>query len=225
MNWHFLGAKGAVNYVPMSLVHMDEPLISEDNLLIKIGKIAGECYNSSKDDAACKRRALSCIERGHHSPWEHHNFTLKCVVDRGTSHALVRHRHCAFQQSSTIYQRYNSQINIVAQPTIDPRTGRAVMPFTEAEEHTFTSMSITYLQSLNDKMTAGRARDLLPTCLATTLIITTNVRELEYIIQRRQGPGDSERMHVFDYMLEDWFNEHFPLVHEAFCKWYLEHPL
>ena len=225
MEWHFIGQKGGVNYVPMDLTEIGEPLISENDLLIKIGIIAGECYNSSKEAEACRRRALSCIARGHHSPWEHHNFTLRCIVDRGTSHALVRHRHCAFQQSSTIYQKYTSGISVIAQPKTDPCTGRDVTPFTESEEHELEQVGLAYKQNIDGKIAAGRARDILPTCLATTLIITTNMRELMYIARRRSGPGDSERMHVFDHMLSEWIKDHFPLTYAEFSKWYEGHPL
>ena len=92
--------------VPISVEHL-AGVMPENSLLCFIGRIAGECYGSAIDENKCINRALNCIARGHHSPWEHYNVTIKCTVDRGTSHALVRHRHCAFQQSSTIYQKYD----------------------------------------------------------------------------------------------------------------------
>ena len=80
-------------------------VMSQDSMLDLVGQVAGECYMSDMSHDKCTKRALNCILRGHHSPWERVSVKLKCTVDRGTSHALVRHRHCAFQQSSTIYHK------------------------------------------------------------------------------------------------------------------------
>ena len=94
--------------IPMKVEEMGLQFLNEKDLLAYVGNIAGECYNSSRDLDACVKRGLSCIKRGHHTPFEHAIITLKCTVDRGVSHALVRHRHCAFQQSSTIYQKFDT---------------------------------------------------------------------------------------------------------------------
>ena len=56
------------------------PILPEQSALEFIGQVAGECYNSSRDSEACVKRALGCIKRGHHSPFEHFNITLKCTV-------------------------------------------------------------------------------------------------------------------------------------------------
>jgi len=185
----------------------------EEDLLLFIGKVAGECYNSSMDKDKCMQRALNCIKRGHHSPFEHANITLKCTVDRGVSHALVRHRHCAFQQSSTIYQKFQ-EIEIIEQPDI-----------TNAELDCYRCNEFTYHQLLNNRKPASRARDVLPNALATNLIITTNIRQWMYMIQRRCGPGDSDNMHEWCKMVRKWFEIHYPQITLAFDCWYQEHPL
>ena len=182
----------------------------EHDVLVLVGQIAGECYNSDMSDDKSIIRALNCIHRGHHSPWEHANITLNCTVDRGVSHALVRHRHCAFQQSSTIYQKYGEVIIIEDTPMSDQ--------FAIACE-------IEYKRLLNDGWTAGEARDCLPTDLATNIIITTNLRQWMYMIQRRSGPGDSDKMHKWDKLVREWFTQNYPRLTLAFDTWYGEHPL
>ena len=201
-------------FVDLSIEPMGD-LMDEDTLLTFIGEIAGECYNSSKARQSCINRALTCIKNGHHSPWEHYNLTFKCVVDRGVSHALVRHRHCAFQQSSTIYQRYKDDIKIVGNALDVP--GREYRLYEKAEE--------TYHDSINKGVAPSRARDVLPTALATNLIITTNIREYMYILQRRVGPGDSDNMHKFVALLREQFKKFYPKILKAFDAWYLNHPL
>lgn len=183
---------------------------AEQVVLRHVGEIAGECYNSSKDTDKCIQRALNCIKRGHHSPWEHINVTLKCTVDRGVSHALVRHRHCAFQQSSTIYQKFDELVFIEPNALSDQL----------AEQ-----IEQEYKWHIEEGMKPSEARDVLPNCLATNLIITTNIRQWMYMIQRRCGPGDSENMHRWCQRTREWFEQNYPEVTAAFDAWYQEHPL
>ena len=200
--------------VPMKLEPLGLFFAYEEDLLSFIGRVAGECYNSSMNKDRCMQRALNCIKRGHHSPFEHANITLKCTVDRGVSHALVRHRHCAFQQSSTIYQKFQEIECIGDSETIPIYKKQA---YCESE--------IAYKQALNDCCSPSSARDVLPNALATNLIITTNIRQWMYMIQRRCGPGDSDNMHAWCKMVREWFEEHYPHMTLAFDTWYDKHPL
>ena len=199
--------------VPMKVEPMGLFFEYEEDLLSFIGRVAGECYNSSMDKDKCMQRALNCIKRGHHSPFEHANVTLKCTVDRGVSHALVRHRHCAFQQSSTIYQKFQEIECIGCHDVCEDK----LSVYRQAE--------IQYMKLLNDGHAPSSARDVLPNALATNLIITTNIRQWMYMIQRRCGPGDSDNMHAWCEMVREWFEEHYPRLTFAFDTWYDEHPL
>lgn len=198
--------------VPISIEHLSG-VMSENQLLCFIGRIAGECYGSAIDENKCINRALNCIARGHHSPWEHYNVTIKCTVDRGTSHALVRHRHCAFQQSSTIYQKYD-ELCIIKQDDI---SDEEIMLYNECEEN--------YIRMTQGHIVPSRARDILPNALATNLIITTNIRQWMYMIQRRCGPGDSNNMHEWCKITRKWFENYYPRITAAFDEWYNRHPL
>ena len=194
--------------VPISIESIGVTFSPEKDVLEFIGKVAGECYNSSKDTDKCRVRALNCIKRGHHSPWEHISVTLRCTVDRGVSHALVRHRHCAFQQSSTIYQKYDE--------------------LTFIENCVSNDMLSVIEKEYKDLLTnnkSSEARDVLPNCLATNLIITTNFRQWMYMIQRRDGPGDSENMHIWCRKTREWFERNYPEITRAFDAWYEDHPL
>lgn len=200
--------------IPMSIQWMGVgDLPSEKDVLVFIGKCAGEAYNSSMDADKCMQRALGCIKRGHTSVFEHMNITLKSTVDRGVSHALVRHRHCAVTQSSTIYQKFQ-EIEIIEQPDV-----------TEEELECFRHDELVYRQLLERGKKPSRARDVLPTELATNVIITTNLRQWMYMLQRRIGPGDSDNMHKWDTMIRAWFENTYPQITLAFDTWYDSHPL
>lgn len=197
--------------VPMNVEYFGlHDIPAEQDLLAFIGKCAGEAYNSNLDRDKCIQRALNCIKRGHHSVFEHYSLTLRSTVDRGTSHALVRHRHCAVTQSSTIYQKYGEVIVIEDSPVSDDF---------------YITSEVEYKRLLNKGVAAGEARDCLPTDLATNIIITTNLRQWMYMIQRRSGPGDSDKMHKWDKMVRTWFEEYYPQLTLAFDTWYEKHPL
>ena len=187
-------------------------LLSEDELLKFIGAVAGECYSSSMDKDKCITRALNCIKRGHHSPFEHANITLKCTVDRGVSHALVRHRHCAFQQSSTIYQKFD-EITVIESDVC------------ACSSHVLCDIEKEYKKHIEGGRKPSEARDILPNCLATNLIITTNMRQWQYMFRRRNGPGDSDNMHEWAKMVRKFFEERYPRTTTMFDIWYEGHPL
>ena len=199
--------------IPIKVEPMGLHFVYEEDLLSFIGRVAGECYNSSMDKDKCVERALNYVKRGHHSPFEHANVTLKCTVDRGVSHALVRHRHCTFQQSSTIYQKFQEIECIGCHDVCEDK----LSVYRQAE--------IQYMKLLNDGYPPSSARDVLPNALATNLIITTNIRQWMYMIQRRCGPGDSDNMHEWCKMIRAWFEEHYPRLTLAFDVWYEKHPL
>ena len=223
MDWYSLDAEH-VDSLPITVETMTD-LMTQDALLEFIGKVARVCYNSSDEPGACRRRALNAITSGHHSPWEHYNITILSCVDRGTTHALVRHRHCAFQQGSTIYQKYNENIKVISLPTVDPATGKSTPEYTKDVPLLLDAVYIMYKRQLNNNIPTHQARDLLPTDLASNLIITTNFRQWMYIMQRRVGPGDTVRMHTWAYMIRKLFEEHYPDILAAFDDWYKKHPL
>lgn len=196
----------------------------EELVMTFIGQVAGTCYASPDDKDACIRRALKCIKDGHHSPFEHFNITISCLTDRGTSHALVRHRHCAFQQSSTIYQKYRGGITVASMPVKDPCTGDNTEWY-DGLPNMYESMYMLYAKMVADGVPASRARDVLPNALATQLIITTNLRQWMYMIQRRTGKGDAVRMHVWAKQVRTLLEDKLPKITAAFDNWYSGHPL
>lgn len=231
--WKDLGMHGVVAVLPMSV----EPVgfwMSEQDLLEFIGKCAGNAYkgqdfNTLETDDSSIKRALNCIRDGHHSVLEHVNMTILAIVDRGVSHALVRHRHTAFTQSSTIFERFNSHIEIIAVPIEDPYfpgiDNPACTRISDAELEAIKYCAVEYMSKLREGVPPSRARDVLPTVLATRLVMTTHIGEWVYIAKRRAGKGDTVRMHCFAHMLDDILRQHYPRIMEAFDNYYAKRPL
>lgn len=172
---------------------------SEAELLDLCGRAAGECYKAEDSAEANKNRVLNCIKKGHTSILEHATISFTVKTDRGTSHALVRHRHCAFTQESTIYVNYNrfETLEFIALPTLDVYKNNYAFPDNYNAELKKYCQAATdeYSRLLNKGIVPGIARDVLPNCLATTIHITTNLRELQSILKIRRAPADSVRMH------------------------------
>lgn len=171
-------------FIPVSVQLIDT--VNETEVITKLGQIAGVAYQSG--NANYTQRLLKCMKDGHESVLEHENISVKIVCDRATTHALVRHRHCAYTQESTIYCNYN-------------RFG--ILQFIEPQEFSdefFTQVAELYL---GDSRPAGIKRDILPNCTKTTLIMTTNIREWRYIIGLRSDPKDSGRMHTVIKLLKE----------------------
>jgi thymidylate synthase (FAD) len=197
----------------ISVERLYSTVCCDSELLHNVGLIAGVTHGSANDVFACKKRALSCIEWGHHSVFEHILVTLRCVVDRGTSHAIVRHRHCAFTQQSTIYSK-DTELTIVPSRQL-----------TTDELSMYKDIEHTYVSLLDKGVSPAQARDVLPTCTATTLIITTSIREWMYIMHRRTGKGDSDSMHEWARQVRILFEDWIPQTVKAFDAWYEKHPL
>ena len=179
-------------FIPVSVQLIDT--VNETEVITKLGQIAGVAYQS--DNANYTQRLLKCMKDGHESVLEHENISVKIVCDRATTHALVRHRHTAYTQESTIYCNYN-------------RFGK--LQFIEPQEFSdefFTQVAELYL---GDSRPAGIKRDILPNCTKTTLIMTTNIREWRYIIGLRSDPKDSGRMHTVIKLLREQLQSVLPL--------------
>lgn len=192
----------------------------EERALINIaGGSAGICYRAEDSYEKNKQRIISCIKKGHTSVLEHANISFEVLCDRGTSHALVRHRHCAFTQESTIYTNYEKQgtLAFIALPFVDHyKSGyKPDYDYNEILSGMFEEAVKMYETLLDRGLPAGIARDILPNCTATILKITTNFRELQSILNIRKQPSDSVRMHQVIYLLEKALRQEYPILTAA----------
>ena len=76
------------------------------NALQQIGEYAGICYNSSLDEEACVKRAVSCKDKGHLATLRFAHATFHVSgISRACSHQFVRSKHLDFLQRSQRYCR------------------------------------------------------------------------------------------------------------------------
>ena len=152
-------------------------------LLNTVERAARNCYQSEDKiaDGSAEKIVRFLINNKHFSMLEFANLTFKMVMDRATAMQLTRHRMCTFAIESTRYCNYNKtgEIKVIAPEGLND----------SAYDTWYTSMimaEVTYMSLIQEeKMPAEVARSVLPQCLATTVFMHTNVRELRHILSLR----------------------------------------
>jgi thymidylate synthase (FAD) len=158
------------------------------NNMLKAIEIAGRnCYKSedkiTKDSAEAFVQML--IDRGHEAMLEHApNISVKFHVPRGLTHEYVRHRLASFGQESTRYCNYNkgkfgSQLTLI--PMMDDLTKEQI----KRRKLLWEYIEKVYLAEIQEGIKPQQARDNLPICLKSDIVITTNVRHWREIFRQR----------------------------------------
>jgi len=118
------------------------------------------------------------MEMGHHSPFEHVNFTFGIEkISRVTTHQLVRHRLASYSQQSQRYVKYED-LKYIIPPSI------------QKDKEIFFRKTIefakqTYEQLINSGVPVEDARYVLPEACETKIIVTMNARELLHFFRLR----------------------------------------
>ena len=150
---------------------------------------ARQCYSemTGKETYAeyTKERAEKLLDTvlksGHTSVLEHANYTFAISgISRVTSHQLVRFRHMSFSQQSQRYTTLNENASYVLPPSI---AGNVLLAYKYRQ-------FVDYANEMYQHMvTAGvpkeDARYLIPHSVETSLILTTNARELHHAFKLR----------------------------------------
>lgn len=178
----------------MKIVSQSVELISscDQGEALRIIERAGRvCYKSEGNikKGSDEKLVRKLLESGHESVIEHYNVTMKFTTDRGVSHELVRHRLASYSQVSTRYcnyakEKFNSEITVI-KPEFEDQISEGVWrkAVKDAEN--------AYMELIRDGISPELARSVLPTCLATEIVVTANIREWRHIIRLRT----SERAH------------------------------
>jgi len=139
------------------------------------------CYKSedkiTSDSSAKFVKMLR--DKGHHAMLEHAYATLLWITDRGVTHELVRHRIASYAQESTRYCKYDDIA--VIKPVLTTATEEDIwykaMLACEAAYGALRELGVA----------AQHARDVLPTCLKTEIVVTANFREWRHITKLRSS--------------------------------------
>ena len=120
----------------------------------------------------------------------HEAITLKFVCDRGISHEIVRHRPASYSQESTRYCNY-SKDQFGGEITVIEPFGHKEMP-NEAYSAWCSAVcnaEKAYFEMLDAGISPQIARDALPTCLKTELVMTAACDEWIHFLNLRTSPA------------------------------------
>ena len=125
---------------------------------------------------------------------KHITHTLHFICDRGVTHELVRHRPCSFAQESQRYcnyglDKFDNEITFI-EPLFFNRWIDNILPSCQTDEYFLWQSACElaekrYFQLLDLGKTPQEARTVLPNSTKTEIIITTNEREWQHILNLR----------------------------------------
>lgn len=176
--------------------------LSYEDMLKNI-EIAGRtCYKSESEftKESGENFVKKLIKLGHESVLEHGSLTFKIKTNRNITHELVRHRIASYSQESTRYVKYD---DIEFIPEDHFKTTYADDMLTRAED------AYTYLIDYGFK--PEEARDILPGSVATTIIVTMNMRELRHFLKLRLDKAAHPQMRELAGMIKEIIKENYPV--------------
>lgn len=183
-------------------------------------KTESESKNISDSEEFVKK----LIRWGHMSPFEHVSAQVKIVTNRAIANELVRHRHCAFTQESTRYCNYYDELFIVKPLWFKEAiyTGLVdygdLMPEIRGRREYLSRMDdihMYYRKLINQGVPQEQARGVLPLDTATSLIMTTNLREWISIFKLRCNKASHPQMVELMSKIRDEFVKRLPWLEDA----------
>jgi thymidylate synthase (FAD) len=149
----------------------------------KLIELAGRtCYKShdkiTKDSA--KKFVKMIKSKSHNSVLEHAFATFRIITDRAISHEIIRHRLASYSQESTRYCAYKGGIEVIVPHGFKEDSTEYLI-----WEDLMFKLEAIYCELLKRKVPPENARDILPNCLKTELIMTANFREWLHFIKLR----------------------------------------
>jgi thymidylate synthase (FAD) len=125
---------------------------------------------------------------GHTSPLEHLSITLRITCSRAIQQELTRHRLASYSVESTRYVNYSKkdgEMRFIKPAIWDDMYDMQRQIYIEQLESAETS----YNRLIHLGVKPETARDVLPLSLASDLIMTANLREIQHIISLRAAPA------------------------------------
>lgn len=205
----------------MKIVKQDVVLLTKtdpEDILDSIEYAARVSYQSSMAETGEGQANFirSLIKKGHESVLEHESLSYLITCDRGISHELVRHRLASYTQESTRYCNY-SKGKFKKQISVILPTGLMAM----YDENSYTAWKIgcqtaedAYFVMLEHGVPPELARSVLPTCLATTIVMTANLREWRHIFKLRTATDAHPQMRLIMNKALDLAYDKLPVIFE-----------
>lgn len=181
-------------------------------MIRRIERAGRICYKSETlitEDSARKFVAM-IIKRGHHSVLEHVSVSVRFVCSRGMSHEIVRHRLASYSQESTRYCNYGKAK--FGGITFTPMMAGLTEKQRVRREALYQRIEDVYLDEIAEGVSPQQARDNLPICLKTELVMTCNLREWRHFFHMRTPKAAHPQLREVTRPLLEAFRFHIPVV-------------
>jgi thymidylate synthase (FAD) len=183
-----------------------------ESQLRRIERIAKISHASDpcSDISGTKEFVRKLIAWGHESVLEHVSITVDLTTSRGITHQLVRHRLASFLQESTRYVKYDDQIMVVRPTSMMEESCH--VHWCKAMQNAESS----YRRLLEMGAKPEVARGVLPTDLASRIVITANLREWRHILRLRLDEHAHPDIRVLMRMILQLFKENIDVIFDEF---------
>ena len=184
-----------------------------------IEKVARTCYKSEDKitDSSAEKMVKGLLKSEHMAMFEHETITVLFRCDRGVSHEIVRHRLASYAQESTRYCNYSNGKFDHKIEVINPTFG-----FNDMDEKSYhawkkamENAANSYFELIDLGMAPQMARDVLPTSVATSIVVTMNLREWRHFIKLRSlgttGAPHPQMKYLASKLLEELGNK-YPII-------------
>lgn len=191
----------------------DKDVISQAQLIDRVARVSHKTEGVSTEESYKKLLPFLFSQNPKHlSPFEFSLLVVHFVTDRGISHELVRHRHTAFCQSSTRYCNYSAgkfgkEISVILPSQIEPNS----VAYSHWHNACVTAEDY-YMNLIACKTPPEAARSVLPTCLATDLVMGTSFREWLSIFKLRCHPTAHPDVQLIMKPLHEYLHNLLPEV-------------
>ena len=184
-----------------------------ERVIERAGRI---CWKSEDRIGGDTHQAFVRMIKGknHASVLEHASAGFIVTTDRGISHEIVRHRLCSYSQVSTRYCNYGKDKFGGEISVIQPSELKCDSPGWQDWYNSCVQAENSYLDMLAKGAKPQTARAVLPTCLATEIAWTANLREWWHICELRGSAAAHPDIRLIIEKIKPLLREIAPTVFE-----------
>ncbi len=167
-------------------------------------------YEKDVDDEKMLNLIKRVIGSGHYSTIEHIQVSFAISnISRACTHQLVRHRHMSFSQKSQRYVQEKGQFDYLIPHTIEKNA-----ELKEKFENFMNEIFQKYLEFIEAGIPAEDARAVLPNACSTSMVVSTNLRELIHVANLRLCTRAQYEIRMLIKGMCDALTEHEPWLKE-----------
>jgi len=182
---------------------------------LTVASAAKTCYKDKSYESLCEDLGKEGIERiietvilkNHLSVLEHINYTFSISgVSRVLTHQLVRHRIASYSQLSQ-QRTDSSELEFTIPPEIQRREDLA-----KEYQQALSNCQGLYQRLVNNGISYGSARYVLPSSFNTRIMMTMNARSLFNLFAQRECQVEEWEFRQVAHLMHDTLMEVTPMI-------------